>query len=431
MRFLPILALALLPAACKLPKTVPTPPAPIAAPTIKEASLPAPDGTTVYIYEVETGADRYEFNVQVTHSDEDGMSFNFAMSNETRHHGNVWIVPEVLDTAHGQLNYFNSENYELTDACTVWFSKAMIHELLTQGQSSVYFKKPDAGYPGYGSLASDGAAALRRVDTLAGMAAKYHCEYNGATVSLDAVFAEGLWKGRKVRYAVLKDAEYPLILFMDIGFRIRLKQVMHLHSMPDPLALQTGSILKYVYMHIDSVGPESYDYVDDTLIIRLNRFDSNGAAGAWALYRNSPDQATQKGSCLGLFGQTGEFVFWPNPQRYCTGKPAAFNGHCQGWWFNHQTLEPLRQTGNRTGFYFNDFTRFETWEIKPDESGMFPRRTEIRVNGAEIPCFGHRIGLAGDMSGNFMDFLPGTANPILLRWSVRHQVLWLHSVQNP
>lgn len=63
---------------------------------------------------------------------------------------------------------------------------------------------------------------------------------------------------------------------------------------------------------------------------------------------------------------------------------------------------------------------------------MFPRRIEISVNGADIPCFAHRIVPAGNMSEAVMEFLPCKSNPLLLRWDAGgYQSLWLHSVSNP
>ena len=433
MRCFPLLFLAALPVACGPVKTITAPTIPERPFNATASQLPEPDGATVYVYEVETNADRYQFQVQVLHSGEEGRTFNLAMSTENGVHGQVSIAAQALDTAHAQLNYFSSASYELEEAASVWWSKTIYNEILTKGASYIAMKRPDV--LDYGMLNADGTAQIRRTDSLPSITtgSNFLCEYNGNIASLDAVFAEGTWKGRPVQYAVLRDSAFPLILFMDIGFRISLKQVWQLHEMPDPLALKAGSVLKYIYMHLDSVAPESYNYVDDTLIIRLNRFDAAGAAGVWALYRNTPEQAIAKGTCLSLFSQgTADFSFWPDPLNYCSSRPAAFNGHCQGWWFSNPVLASLRMPGNMTGFHFNGFTTYETWEIKADESGLFPRRKEITVNGADIPCFAQRIVPAGNMSEAFMEFLPCKANPILLRWDAGgYQGLWLHAVSNP
>ncbi|MFY7849137.1 MAG: hypothetical protein ACOVSS_08745 [Bacteroidia bacterium] len=433
MRCFPLLLSAALPIACGPVKT-------LTAPIITErlfnstsGQLPAPNGTTVYVYEVETNADRYQFQVQVLHNGEEGRTFNFAMSTENGLHGQVSIAAQALDTAHAQLNYFSSASYELEEAASVWWSKTIYNEIMAKGASYIAMKKPDV--LDYGMLNADGTAQIRRIDSLPAITngKNFLCEYNGDAVAIEAIFAEGSWKGQPVQYAVLRDSAFPLILYMDIGFRIRLRQIWQLDEMHDPLALKTGSVLKYVYMHLDSVAHETYDYVDDTLLIRLNRFDAAGTAGVWALYRNTPEQAMAKGTCLSLFSQgTADFAFWSDPQNYCSAKPAAFNGHCQGWWFSNPLLESLFMPGNLAGFHFNGFSRYETWQIKADESGMFPRRIEISVNGADIPCFAHRIVPAGNMSEAFMEFLPCKANPILLRWDAGgYQGLWLHAVSNP
>ncbi|GEM_PF-2341419 len=433
MRCFPLLLSAALPIACGPVKT-------LTAPIITErlfnstsGQLPAPNGTTVYVYEVETNADRYQFQVQVLHNGEEGRTFNFAMSTENGLHGQVSIAAQALDTAHAQLNYFSSASYELEEAASVWWSKTIYNEIMAKGASYIAMKKPDV--LDYGMLNADGTAQIRRIDSLPAITngKNFLCEYNGDAVAIEAIFAEGSWKGQPVQYAVLRDSAFPLILYMDIGFRIRLRQIWQLDEMHDPLALKTGSVLKYVYMHLDSVAHETYDYVDDTLLIRLNRFDAAGTAGVWALYRNTPEQAMAKGTCLSLFSQgTADFAFWSDPQNYCSAKPAAFNGNCQGWWFSNPLLESLFMPGNLAGFHFNGFSRYETWQIKADESGMFPRRIEISVNGADIPCFAHRIVPAGNMSEAFMEFLPCKANPILLRWDAGgYQGLWLHAVSNP
>lgn len=433
MRCFPLLLSAALPIACGPVKT-------LTAPTITErlfnttaGQLPEPNGATVYVYEVETNADRYQFQVQVLHNGEEGRTFNFAMSTENGLHGQVSIAAQALDTAHAQLNYFSSASYELEEAASVWWSKTIYREIMGKGSSFIAMKKPDV--LDYGMLNADGTAQIRRIDSLPAITngKNFLCEYNGDAVAIEAIFAGGSWKGQPVQYAVLRDSAFPLILYMDIGFRIRLKQIWQLDEMHDPLALKTGSVLKYVYMHLDSVAHETYDYVDDTLLIRLNRFDAAGTAGVWALYRNTPEQAMAKGTCLSLFSQgTADFAFWSDPQNYCSAKPAAFNGHCQGWWFSNPLLESLFMPGNLAGFHFNGFSRYETWQIKADESGMFPRRIEISVNGADIPCFAHRIVPAGNMSEAMMEFLPCKSNPLLLRWDAGgYQSLWLHSVSNP
>ena len=433
MRYFPLIWFAALPLACGPAKTITTTTIPERPFRATGSRLPEPNGATVYVYEVETNADRYQFQVQVLHSGAEGRTFNFAMSTENGLQGQVSMAAQALDTAHAQLNYFYSASYELEDAASVWWSKTIYREIATKGSSFIAMKKPD--YLEYGMLNADGTAQIRRTDSLPTIAngSSFLCEYNGNTASFDAVFAEGSWKGQPVKYAVLRDSAFPLILCMDIGFRIRLRQIWQLEEMPDPLALKTGSVLKYVYMHVDSIAPEKYDYVDDTLLIRLNRFDAAGTAGVWALYRKTPEEALSKGTWLSLFSQgTADFALWPDPQNHCRSKPAAFNGHCQGWWLSNAVLESLRMPGNMTGFHFNGFSRYETWEIKADESGMFPRRREIAVNGADIPCFAHRIVPAGNMSEAMMEFLPCKSNPLLLRWDAGgYQSLWLHSVSNP
>ncbi len=427
---LPLIAACL--SACGPAKNIAVPLPPEKSDLAAINQLPGPDGSTVYIYEVETDSDRYLFQVQVRHDNEEGRAFNFVIGNENQVQGNVLIDGGALDTAMAQLNYFNSGTYELSDATSVWFSRLAFSRLLRAGNLTLDLKKPGQGF---GSLSADGKTSLRRCDSLPAVTKgkNYFCEYNGTIANLDVVCAEGNWKGRPVRYAIMNDTAFPLILFMDIGFRIRLKQILQLHEMPDPLELRTGSVLKYVYMHIDSVAPETYDYIDDTLIIRLNRFDANGSAGVWALYRTTPEQAIAKGTCLNLFSQgTSDFSFWPDPVNHCSPKPPAFNGHCQGWWLSNPAMKPLRMEGNRTGFYFNGFSRFETWEIKADESGMFPRREEVAVNGADISCFAHRITPAGNISEDYMEFLPSKSNPMLIRWNAGgYQNLRLHSVSNP
>lgn len=76
------------------------------------------------IYQVSANGAEYDFVVTVNaESDEDGIDFNYEMTNRNNTKGHVMITADARKSATKYTNYFKGGELILTDASTVWLSE--------------------------------------------------------------------------------------------------------------------------------------------------------------------------------------------------------------------------------------------------------------------------------------------------------------------
>jgi hypothetical protein len=388
--------------------------------------LPEFNASTLLIYEVKSGGQSYQFIVQVTDRGEWGTRFNFMLTTEDRPTGSYTMDATALEASRMQSNYFRQEDYMFEDVTSIWFSKLSYSELIQGGKTNIELVKPGVEE---GDYIRDGIAALvlTKADT------SYRCEYNHTVSDLKVHKAGGLYKGKPVTYILNADADNPFIVYMNIGFEVSLKEVYHLEAMPDPFRLNKGSFLKYVYTHIDSVAPEMYDFVDDTLLLKVSEFNPDGVFGVFALYSHAVSSPKQQGVFRVNFkgSDAGKISFRTDPWGYCSGRPNDFNGACEGWFMNQKTLGDLIGSGNRATFSLNSFHDFHAYKLVENDNRNFAWRREVSVNGESVDFYAYRIS-RGNLSTEYIEFLPCAQNPIVTTWDDSGaKRLYLHSVLNP
>ncbi|MBK8609736.1 MAG: hypothetical protein IPL84_07255 [Chitinophagaceae bacterium] len=75
------------------------------------------------VYQVNAGGNEYDFIVTINaESVENGIDFNYEMTNSSNTRGHVTISAKAKAEASKYVNYFRGGDLNLTDACTVWLS---------------------------------------------------------------------------------------------------------------------------------------------------------------------------------------------------------------------------------------------------------------------------------------------------------------------
>lgn len=82
------------------------------------------------VYQVKAGDKEYEFKVTINaHDSENGIDFNYEMTNANITKGHVTISPEAQANATKYVNYFRGGNLKLTDASSVWLSNKNFRDM--------------------------------------------------------------------------------------------------------------------------------------------------------------------------------------------------------------------------------------------------------------------------------------------------------------
>lgn len=161
-------------------------------------------------YNIASGGERYQFIVDVIEMNP-YRTFKFTMTNSNETSALIAITPQALDSGYIEKNYFPNYSDTLNDkTLTVWFSKKMFSDLVTN-DSAVFngdyrFGSKQSTYFNKGIY-------------------KYNYELNGVPQTIEVLYVreEGMGK----QFWVLNDPENPLIVKMNVGWEIWLKEVNH------------------------------------------------------------------------------------------------------------------------------------------------------------------------------------------------------------
>lgn len=160
------------------------------------------------VYNLNAGGEPYNFIVEVTQKQPD-LAFKFSMTNQNKTSGDILISGGDLDTAHGMNNYFQSGHTELKKQTTVWLSKRCFNEIATSGRT--YFTFP----MGFGSKTD----WFKKEST-----EDFMVSINGTSKVVPTIVI----RNEKVNsqfIRILNNPNDPLILEMDLGFKIGLKEI--------------------------------------------------------------------------------------------------------------------------------------------------------------------------------------------------------------
>jgi hypothetical protein len=74
------------------------------------------------LYQVKAGGNEYDFIVTINSDDENGLDFNYEMTNSNKTSGHVVISNKARNEATKYVNFFRGGELKLTDASTIWLS---------------------------------------------------------------------------------------------------------------------------------------------------------------------------------------------------------------------------------------------------------------------------------------------------------------------
>ncbi|MBT8218999.1 MAG: hypothetical protein KJP00_04210 [Bacteroidia bacterium] len=160
------------------------------------------------VYEVQSGEFHYSFLVSVTEKSKERISFDWLMTIQDDNQGSLTMTNEALESADQLFSFYEKGSGKtINDATALWLSRKTFKALkagelvkLNPGDADVVFKR-DEEYMGNQRI-----KALKK---------KYNMDPN-----IKTLLAQG--KGGKY-IIVLDDATNPLILEMDVGFKLILE----------------------------------------------------------------------------------------------------------------------------------------------------------------------------------------------------------------
>ena len=160
------------------------------------------------VYHVNANGNEYDFIVTLNNeSYEEGIDFNYVMTNADSTKGHVLITPNGRYKSKKYVNYFKGGELKLTNACTVWMSSDNVWEypvkhitLDSNKEENFYYKKDNTYDP-----VINFKGKLIKPD---------YAVYNNAT---DGSGNKTLW--------VNQAPNNNLFLKMDLGWTIELKEV--------------------------------------------------------------------------------------------------------------------------------------------------------------------------------------------------------------
>lgn len=160
------------------------------------------------VYGVDFYGNNYDFIITIT-SLEDGINFDYKMTNATNTTGTVSISAEAMDNATAQNNMFSGGEMMLLNKTTVWVSQKVFMDLQEDGVANVL---------------PDGVNQVKLKQKKVAHDYEAMNSKNGQMINnLSYVYAES--DDQKYKYWIHLDDNYPLILKMDLGWSIWLKEI--------------------------------------------------------------------------------------------------------------------------------------------------------------------------------------------------------------
>lgn len=182
------------------------------------AYFAAPAITTIKTatWAVNSNGSDYDFTVSNLKGDTNSdFEFNWSMTSGTDMNGHIKLTRAAMEKAIAQNNYFGAslKNATLTDKTSVWVSKAVINDLIKNNKSKMDVGNGEEEFTLVPDIQND-----RDPD---GFADKIMV--NGNEKFLNALHVQNADGSRQLW--ILNDANNPMIVKMDIGFKITLKSI--------------------------------------------------------------------------------------------------------------------------------------------------------------------------------------------------------------
>lgn len=159
-------------------------------------------------YEVDFFGTVYDFVVTLKENSETRLSFDYVMTNANNTSGTVNIAAEAMKNATEQFNFFRGGTENLTNQTSVWVSSRVFSQLAS-----------DAGVA---TISPDGGRSSVKID--AKSKTTDFAVLNKSTnkvINLANIYAQSA--DGNTKYWILNSAAAPIILKMDLGWKIALK----------------------------------------------------------------------------------------------------------------------------------------------------------------------------------------------------------------
>lgn len=161
------------------------------------------------IYEVNASGSTYDYWVIVNEfSYEKGIDFSWLMTDPVNKSGRVKVSPSAKSDATKYVNYFAPGVMQLKDACTVWLSGKNFGDMPSK-ETMI-------------QLDNDAPEKFSRPEN---DEVTYDINYRGKEIKLDAFIIQSNGESYNKQIHILNTSGNPLIVAMDLGWTIRLKEV--------------------------------------------------------------------------------------------------------------------------------------------------------------------------------------------------------------
>jgi hypothetical protein len=177
--------------------------------TMKGSTLLLQEGQTL-VYGVDYYGDEYDFIVNVK-SLKDGIEFDYKMTNDAGTEGTVNMSKEAVEKAINQFNYFGGGKVDLEDKTSVWVSTKVFNELVSSAAAS--------------TISADGGKTQVELEGAEpGHDFTVHNAISGKDMdNISYIYAQS--DDGKAKYWIHMSKYNPLILKMDLGWKIWLKEL--------------------------------------------------------------------------------------------------------------------------------------------------------------------------------------------------------------
>jgi hypothetical protein len=176
-----------------------------------KGSVLMPSAGSVLTYEVNYYGDIYNFIVHIKKFGDDGIEFDYSMNNETNISGSMKIVKDAFESSKTQYNYFSGGPLTLTDQTSVWLSKKVFAELISESGKS--------------TISSDGGSTETEIQNIGAFHDFELYNTTSNTTFNDVSYLYATNEDESEKYWINFSKYNPLILGMDLGWTIWLKQM--------------------------------------------------------------------------------------------------------------------------------------------------------------------------------------------------------------
>ena len=175
---------------------------------VKQSELKSIPVNSQLAYNVDFKGEKYQFVVEVLKKSPE-LVFKYNLTMGGGMNATVTISADAMKTAVNQNNYFNGRDVSLGDKTTVWVSQKVFNDITTNGKTSM------GDVQGLGIKTTEYSLVGKE---------KFSTSLNGDPITLEALHLKAT-NGSNYEYWIWNNAADPLILKMDLGWGISIKEI--------------------------------------------------------------------------------------------------------------------------------------------------------------------------------------------------------------